>query len=160
MWLQLVWLSTLSIPVACVAWTLTHEEVFVSRTSIAKSKRGKPRICSPASVFTYSLANIVSATTPPSFFPSFTVQIVTVQTLDWRGYLIAFCSLVWVSNQYISVYNHLRLDIRHEQVEIHQTDKNTPRPAEKRPESELLRKVGCHDPPDSVAFCLLHFKPE
>ena len=25
---QLVWLFTLAIPVACVAWTVTHEEIF------------------------------------------------------------------------------------------------------------------------------------
>ena len=37
---------------------------------------------------------------------------------DWRGYLIAFFALVWIANQYMSVYNHLRLDIKHEQVEI------------------------------------------
>jgi hypothetical protein len=37
---------------------------------------------------------------------------------DWRGYLIAFFSLVWVANQYMSIYNHLRLDIKHEQVQI------------------------------------------
>jgi len=37
---------------------------------------------------------------------------------DWRGYVLAFFSLVWVANQYMSVYNRLRLDIRHEQVEI------------------------------------------
>ena len=42
----------------------------------------------------------------------------------WRGYLIAFFSLVWVANQYMSVYNHLRLDIKHEQVEIRAQEKN------------------------------------
>jgi hypothetical protein len=25
---------------------------------------------------------------------------------------------VWVANQYMSIYNHLRLDIKHEQVQI------------------------------------------
>jgi hypothetical protein len=37
---------------------------------------------------------------------------------DWRGYLVAFFALVWVANQYTSIYNRLRLDIKHEQVEI------------------------------------------
>jgi hypothetical protein len=36
--------------------------------------------------------------------------------------------LVWVANQYMSVYNHLRLDIKHEQVQIHAEQKeNLPR---------------------------------
>jgi len=26
--LQIVWLLTLAVPVACIAWTVTHEEVF------------------------------------------------------------------------------------------------------------------------------------
>ena len=37
---------------------------------------------------------------------------------DWRGYLLSFFALVWIANQYMSIYNRLRLDIRHEQVEI------------------------------------------
>ena len=37
---------------------------------------------------------------------------------DWRGYFVAFFALVWVANLYMSAYNRLRLDIKHEQVEI------------------------------------------
>ena len=37
---------------------------------------------------------------------------------DWRGYILSFFALVWVANQYMSIYNRLRLDIKHEQVEI------------------------------------------
>lgn len=37
---------------------------------------------------------------------------------DWRGYLIAGFSLVWIANQYMSLYVRLRLDIRKERVEI------------------------------------------
>jgi hypothetical protein len=42
---------------------------------------------------------------------------------DWRGYLISLFALVWVANQYMSIYNHLRLDIKHEQVEIRAKEK-------------------------------------
>jgi hypothetical protein len=37
---------------------------------------------------------------------------------DWRGYLLAFFALVWVANIYMSVYNRLRLDIKHERIAI------------------------------------------
>jgi len=37
---------------------------------------------------------------------------------DWRGYLVALFALVWIANQYISIYNRLRLDIKHENLEI------------------------------------------
>jgi hypothetical protein len=47
----------------------------------------------------------------------------TLLYYDWRGYVIAFLAPVWVANQYMSVYNHLRLDIRTEQVQIHAEQK-------------------------------------
>ena len=37
---------------------------------------------------------------------------------SWRGYLVALFALVWVANQYMSIYNRLRLDIKHENLEI------------------------------------------
>jgi hypothetical protein len=43
--------------------------------------------------------------------------------VDWRGYVVAFFALVWVANQYMSIYNRLRLDIKHEQVEIKADEK-------------------------------------
>jgi hypothetical protein len=39
--------------------------------------------------------------------------------------VIALFALVWIANQYMSVYNHLRLDIKHEQVQIHAEQKET-----------------------------------
>jgi hypothetical protein len=35
----------------------------------------------------------------------------------WRGYLIAWFALVWVANQYMSLYGRLRLDIKSERLE-------------------------------------------
>lgn len=35
----------------------------------------------------------------------------------WRGYLVALFALVWVANQYMSIYNRLRLDIKSERLE-------------------------------------------
>ena len=35
---------------------------------------------------------------------------------DWRGYLIAGFALVWVANQYMSLYNRLWLDIKGEKI--------------------------------------------
>ena len=37
---------------------------------------------------------------------------------DWRGYLISGFALVWVANMYMSLFGRLRLDIKHEHVEI------------------------------------------
>lgn len=40
----------------------------------------------------------------------------------WRGYLIAWFSLVWIANAYMSLFGRLRLDIKHEHVEIAATE--------------------------------------
>jgi hypothetical protein len=36
----------------------------------------------------------------------------------WRGALLAWFSLVWVANVYMSLFGRLRLDIKRERVEI------------------------------------------
>jgi len=119
--LQLIWLLMLSIPVACVAWTITHEEVLREPREYcqrrAKDAKGIVRrkffyLFTCEFCFSHYVAAIfLFITRFKLLYP------------DWRGYLIALFSLVWVSNQYMSIYNHLRLDIKHEQVEIHQKEK-------------------------------------
>ena len=114
--IQVAWLLILAIPVACVAWTMTHEEVF----------RESRQYCHDESVRSRGLLR-------RKFFYLFTCEycfshyvaaaflIITRYKLlfpGWRGYIVAFFSLVCVANQYMSIYNRLRLDIKHEQVEI------------------------------------------
>jgi hypothetical protein len=36
----------------------------------------------------------------------------------WRGYVVAWFAVVWIANVYMSVFNLLRLDIKHENVAI------------------------------------------
>jgi hypothetical protein len=38
--------------------------------------------------------------------------------LDWRGYLIAGFSLVWIANTYMSLFGLIRQDIQKEKTEI------------------------------------------
>lgn len=59
--------------------------------------------------------NIASATTWEP--PHCSSRVANFSFPDWRGYLLAFFALVWVANQYMSIYNRLR-DIKHEQGEI------------------------------------------
>ena len=37
---------------------------------------------------------------------------------DWRGYLLAGFSLVWVANVYMSLFGMIRLDLKKERTEI------------------------------------------
>ena len=60
---------------------------------------------------------------------------------DWRGYLIAGFALVWIANQYMSIYAHLRLDIRKDRVEIKHVEKKV-----EEMERERKRLSFCPDP--------------
>ena len=42
---------------------------------------------------------------------------------DWRGYLIAGFSLVWVANVYMSLFARIRLEVKRERVQIKQQEK-------------------------------------
>ncbi|MGC2472857.1 MAG: hypothetical protein WA485_00870 [Candidatus Sulfotelmatobacter sp.] len=114
--LQVAWLLLLAIPVACIAWTITHEEVFREPRQYCQQESVQARRLIRRKFFylftcEYCFSHYVTAA----------ILIITRYKLlfpDWRGYLVAFFSLVWVANQYMSIYNRLRLDIKHEQVEI------------------------------------------
>ena len=113
---QAVYLALLSLPIACATWTVTHEEVFREPREFC---RDRSQNCRPVVMrkffylFTceYCFSHYVTA-----FFLLFT-QFQMLYT-GWRGYLIAWFALVWVANFYMSLYNRLRLDIKHENVAI------------------------------------------
>lgn len=114
--LQTGWLFILSIPIACITWTVTHEEVF----------REPREYCSKRSKTCKTLLL-------RKFFYLFTCEYcfshyVTVLFLfltgykllidDWRGYIIAGFSLVWIANIYMNIFGLLRQDIKKEKTEI------------------------------------------
>jgi len=55
----------------------------------------------------------------------FFVAIVRFHLLfsDWRGYLMAWFSVVWVANVYMNLYSHIRLDIKKGHAEIQAVEK-------------------------------------
>jgi hypothetical protein len=119
--LQLGWLLILSIPVACVAWTVTHEEVFREpRDFCQEQSKQAPSLTRRKFFYLFTCEYCFS-----HYVAAFFLIVTRFKLLypDWRGYLIALFALVWVANQYMSIYNHLRLDIKHEQVEIRAKEK-------------------------------------
>ena len=112
---QILELFLLAIPIACVAWTVTHEEVFREPRELCKRRSQNCRRWYERKFFylftcEYCFSHYIAAA----------FLIITRFKLlfpDWRGYLMAFFSLVWIANQYMSVYNRLRLDIKTERLE-------------------------------------------
>ena len=120
---QMLWLFVLAAPVACVAWTVTHEEVFREPREwfTAKSKSSGNILARKFFyLFTceYCFSHYVAA-----FF--LMLSRFTLLLPGWRGYVIAGFSLVWVANVYMSLFGRLRLDIKHEKVGIAQDERMT-----------------------------------
>jgi hypothetical protein len=113
---QFAFLLLLGLPVACVSWTITHEEVFREPRDYCK---GNAERCKSLWVrkffylFTceYCFSHYVAA-----FF--LWVTRFTLLYDGWRGYMVSWFALVWVANVYMSAFNRLRLEIKHENVEI------------------------------------------
>lgn len=109
-------LFMLAIPIASIAWTVTHEEVFREPRDFCKDRSEKCRRLLERKFFylftcEYCFSHYVTA---------FFLIITRFKLLydDWRGYLIALFALVWVANVYMNVYARVRLEIKRERVEI------------------------------------------
>ena len=128
--IQIVWLLVLAVPVACVAWTVTHEEVFREPREYCLRKRTHS-----ASILRRKFFYLFTCEYCFSHYVAAGMLVLTRYRLlfpDWRGYVISFFSLVWIANQYMSIYNRLRLDIKHEQVEIKAEEHDVARLTDKR----------------------------
>ena len=113
---QILWLFLLAMPIACVAWTVTHEEVFREPREWCEGRCQRGRTLLERKFFylftcEYCFSHYVTA---------LVLIVVRYQLLyeGWRGYIIAWFALVWVANIYMSVFNRLRLEIKHENVVI------------------------------------------
>jgi hypothetical protein len=106
----------LALPIACVSWTVTHEEVFREPREFCKEKSQRAKAFSERKFFylftcEYCFSHYVTA---------LALLVFRFQLLyaGWRGYVAAWFALVWIANIYMSLFNRLRLEIKHENVTI------------------------------------------
>ncbi len=112
---QIVTLLLIAIPVACVAWTVTHEEVFREPRELCVRKSADCRRWYERKFFYLFTCEYCFSHYVTIFFLFVTRYKLLYE--DWRGYLLALFALVWVANQYMTLYNRLRLDIKSEKIE-------------------------------------------
>lgn len=113
---QVFALFLLSIPIACASWTVTHEEIFKEPREycVGRCKTGKTILERKFFyLFTceYCFSHYVTA-----FFIFFTDYKLLMP--DWRGYVVALFSLVWIANVYMSLFALIRQDVKKEKTEI------------------------------------------
>lgn len=119
--LQVAVLFVLAIPIACVAWTVTHEEVFREpREFCVERSKSCQRWYQRKFFYLFTCEYCFS-----HYITIFFLFVTRYHLLyeDWRGYLVGGFALVWVANQYMSLYNRLRLDIKSEKLETHIKEK-------------------------------------
>ena len=107
---QIIYLMVLALPIACIAWTVTHEEVFKEPRDycIRKSKVSKTLVNRK---FFY----LFTCEYCFSHYVTLIFLIITKYHLlfaDWRGLLIGGFALVWVSNIYMSLFGFIRVGMK------------------------------------------------
>lgn len=109
---QVLWLFVLSIPIACVAWTVTHEEVFREpREFCVRQSQTCRRIVQRKFFYLFTCEYCFSHYVTLGFLLLTGFRML----LDnWVGYVISFFALVFVANSYMSLYSRLRVDISSE----------------------------------------------
>lgn len=118
---QLTWLFVLAIPVACVAWTVTHEELFAELRELCQKKSEHCKTFVQRKFFylftcEYCFSHYVAAAV---------VGLAGFRLLlpGWRGYALAWFSVVFVANVYMSLFGRLRVNIKRERVETEAVEK-------------------------------------
>jgi hypothetical protein len=119
---EIIWLFILAIPIACIAWTVTHEEVFREPREycVDRSLNGK-------TMATRKFFYLFTCEYCFSHYVTLLMLLLTDYKLlmdNWVGYLIAGFGLVWVANVYMSLYNFLRVDIKKERIITKKEEQN------------------------------------
>jgi hypothetical protein len=113
---QVMFLFIIALPIASIAWTVTHEEVIREfREFCVRESKTCRRISERKFFYLFTCEYCFSHYVTVAFL------IITRFKLlfpDWRGYLLAGFSLVWIANVYMGLFGRIRLDLRKERLDI------------------------------------------
>ncbi len=112
---QLFWLFIISIPVSCIAWTITHEEIFREPRDFCAKQCKDGTVIKRKFFYLFTCEYCFS-----HYVTIFFIWLTDFKLLlfDWRGYFLAFFSVVFVANIYMSLFGLLRQSIKKEKTEI------------------------------------------
>lgn len=131
---QIIWLFVLALPIACIAWTVTHEEVFSEPRTYCL---GKSQNC--RTIYARKFFYLFTCEYCFSHYVTIFFLIITRYHLlfdDWRGYLIGGFALVWIANIYMSLYAFIRIDIKKERIITRLEEKKVKEAENKEPTKE------------------------
>lgn len=111
---QIIYLFLLALPVACIAWTVTHEEIFREPRDYCEKKSKNCK-----SLLERKFFYLFTCEYCFSHYISLFFILITRYTLlyaGWRGYIIAFFALVWIANIYMSIFGLVRVGLKKEKA--------------------------------------------
>ena len=103
-------LFLLAIPIACIAWTVTHEQIFHEFHAYCekRSKKGK-------SLFAKKFFYLFTCEYCFSHYVTALILILAPYKLlstNWFGYILAGFALVGIANVYMSLFARVRVDLK------------------------------------------------
>lgn len=113
---QVTDLFLLALPIACIAWTVTHEEVFKEpREFCVRKSASCKKILERKFYYLFTCEYCFS-----HYITIFFLLITKYHLLfsDWRGYLVGGFALVWIANIYMSIFGLVRVGLKKEKIEI------------------------------------------
>lgn len=119
----MIWLFVLAVPIACISWTVTHEEIFREpREWCVRHSKDDKTLLSRKMFYLFTCEYCFShyVTIACLFFTEYKLLL-----NDWRGYILAGFSLVFLANVYMSLFALLRQAIKKEKVEIEKIEIET-----------------------------------
>lgn len=108
-------LFIIAIPVACIAWTITREEIFREPRDFLEKKS---KLCK--TLFQRKFFYLFTCEYCFSHYVTVAFLFITKFRLlypDWRGYLISGFALVWIANVYMSIFGFLRVGMKKEKID-------------------------------------------
>ena len=114
--MQFNWLFLLSIPIACVAWTVTQEEIFKEPRDYCVKRSLHCKTMMERKFFYLFTCEYCFSHYVVILFLFLTGYKLLMD--DWRGYVIAGFSLVWIANLYMSIFGFIRQEIKKDKMGI------------------------------------------
>lgn len=118
---QVFWLLVLAMPIACIARTVIYEEIFREPREYCQHKSRTCQALLARKFFYLFTCEYCFSHWVTLFFLILTGYRLLLP--DWRGFLIAFFSLVLVANVYLNIYSRIRLEITQTKVETKKLEK-------------------------------------
>jgi len=120
--MSLLNLFILSLPVACVSWTVTHEEIVRELKDWCAAASQDQRYSFLVRKLCYILTCEYCFSHYVALWALLHLAPIRLLVDGWQGFVLAWFACVWVANIYMNLYFRLRLSIRESGARAKETE--------------------------------------